>query len=104
MPWKAISVMEEKLRFILEYESDEYSMSELCQRYNISRETGYLTLRRDRAAGLAGLLPHSHAAHRHHNQPPEEIEQKDLELRQAHIRWRPPKLNRIPKRPPPCPT
>jgi len=26
MPWKAISVMEEELRFILEYESDEYSM------------------------------------------------------------------------------
>jgi putative transposase len=54
MPWKAISVMEEKLRFILEYESDEYSMSELCQRYNISRETGYLTLRRYRATGIAG--------------------------------------------------
>src|SRR6267378_8272715 len=95
MPWKAISVMEEKLRFILEYESDEYSMSELCQRYNISRETGYLTLRRYRATGLAGLLPHSHAAHRHHNQTPEEIEQKVLELRQAHMRWGPRKLKRI---------
>jgi transposase InsO family protein len=95
MPWKAISVMEEKLRFILEYESDEYSMSELCQRYNISRETGYLTLRRYRATGIAGLLPHSHAAHRHHNQTPEEIEQKVLELRQAHMRWGPRKLKRI---------
>jgi putative transposase len=95
MPWKAISVMEEKLRFILEYESDEYSMSELCQRYDISRETGYLTLRRYRTTGIAGLLPHSHAAHRHGNQTPEEIEQQVLELRQAHMRWGPRKLKRL---------
>jgi len=95
MPWKVSSVMEEKLRFILEYEADEESMTELCQRYDISRETGYLTLRRYRMAGLAGLLPQSHAAHRHGNQTPEEIEQKVLELRQAHMRWGPRKLKHI---------
>ena len=27
MPWKASSVMEEKARFVLEYERDEQSMS-----------------------------------------------------------------------------
>src|SRR5260370_21732256 len=88
MPWKASSVMEEKLRFILEYEAGEKSMTELCQRYDISRETGYRTLRRYRASGLGGLLPQSHAAQR------EEIEQKVLELRQAHMRWGPRKLKR----------
>ena len=81
MPWKESSVMEEKLRFILEYEAGEESMTELCQRYDISRETGYLTLHRYRASGLGGLLLQSHAAHRHGNQTPEEIEQKVLELR-----------------------
>lgn len=95
MPWKVSSVMEEKLRFILEYEAGEESMTELCQRYDISRETGYLTLRRYRLAGLSGLLPHSHAAHRHGNQMPEQIEEKVLELRQAHMRWGPRKLKRI---------
>jgi len=95
MPWKVSSVMEERLRFILEYESQEYTMKELCERYGISRETGYVTLRRYRAAGLAGLLAKSHAAHRHRNQTPEEIEQKVLELRQAHMRWGPRKLKRI---------
>jgi len=40
MPWKASSVMEEKVRFVLEYEQDHYTMSELCQRYGIARETG----------------------------------------------------------------
>src|SRR6266849_3856949 len=46
MPWKASSVMEEKLRFVFEYELGERSMTELCQRYEIARETGYVWLRR----------------------------------------------------------
>jgi putative transposase len=95
MPWKVSSVMEERLRFILEYEAGEESMTELCQRYDISRETGYVTLRRYRALGLRGVLPRSHAAQRHPNQMAEEIEQQVLELRQAHMRWGPRKLKHI---------
>jgi putative transposase len=95
MPWKASSVMEEKLRFVFEYELRGHSMSELCQRYGISRETGYGVLRRYRQAGMAGLVERSRATHRHGNQTPEEIEQMVLELRQAHMRWGPRKLKRI---------
>src|SRR5256885_4117558 len=73
-------------------------MSELCQKYGIARETGYVWLRRYRAYGLAGLLEHSHAAHRHANQTPEEIERMVLELRQAHMRWGPGKLKCISER------
>ena len=40
MPWKASSVMEEKVRFVIEYEQDERSMTELCEAYGIARETG----------------------------------------------------------------
>src|SRR5437764_9144532 len=87
--------MEEKVRFICEYDLGEESMSELCQRYGIARETGYVWLRRYRACGLAGLQEHRRAAHRHHNQTPEEIEQLVLELRQAHMHWGPRKLKRI---------
>src|SRR5260370_41970769 len=92
MPWKASSVMEEKLRFVFEYELGERSMTELCQRYEIAHETGYLWLRRYRQAGAAGLSEHSRAAHRHSNQTPEDLEQLVLELRQAHMRWGPGKL------------
>lgn len=70
-------------------------MTELCQRYEVSRETGYVWLRRYRAAGVAGLVEHSRAAHRHANQTPEEIEKMVVELRQAHMRWGPRKLKRI---------
>jgi transposase InsO family protein len=87
--------MEEKLRFVFEYERGEDSMTELCQRYSIARETGYFWLRRYRAAGVAGLVERSRAAQRHANQTPEGIERMVLELRQAHMRWGPRKLKRI---------
>src|SRR3990172_6052004 len=95
MPWKASSVMEEKLRFVFEYERGERSMTELCQQYEIARETGYVWLRRYRQTGVAGLVERSRGAQRHRNQTPEEIEQMVMELRQAHMRWGPRKLKRI---------
>jgi putative transposase len=87
--------MEEKLRFVLQYDSGEHAMTELCRRFAIARETGYVWLRRYRQAGVLGLVERSHAAHRHGNQMPEEVERMVLELRQAHMRWGPRKLQRI---------
>ena len=95
MPWKASSVMEEKLRFILEYERDEQTMSELCASFGISRETGYVWLRRYREQGATALVELNRGARRHPNQTPWEIEQLVLELRQAHMRWGPRKLKRV---------
>ena len=48
--------MEEKLRFIVEYERDEQPMRDVCAAFGISRETGYVWLRRYRAHGVEGLL------------------------------------------------
>jgi transposase InsO family protein len=87
--------MEEKLRFIFEYQQGDKSMTELCQQYGISRETGYVVLRRYQQTGVAGLVNRSRAAGRHQNQTPEEIERMVLELRQAHMRWGPRKLKRV---------
>src|ERR1700692_4984083 len=94
MPWKASSVMEEKLRFVFEYERDEQTMTELGQSFGIARETGYVWLRRYRQAGVGGLAELNRAAERHPNQTPGEIEQQVLELRQAHMRWGPRKVER----------
>jgi transposase InsO family protein len=87
--------MEEKLRFVFEYDCGERTMTELCQQYGISRETGYVWLRRYRAVGLAGLVERNRAAQRHPNQTPEGIERMVLDLRQAHMRWGPRKLKRV---------
>jgi putative transposase len=84
--------MEEKLRFVFEYDQGERSLTELSQRYGIARETGYVWLRRYREAGWTGLVEKSRAAQRHPNQTAAEIEKMVLELRQAHMRWGPRKL------------
>ena len=95
MPWRASSVMEEKLRFVYEYERDEATMVELCSRYGISRETGYVWLRRYREHGARGLVELDRAPRHHPNQSSVEIEQAVLGLREAHMRWGPRKLKRI---------
>jgi putative transposase len=87
--------MEEKVRFVVEYERDEQTMTELCERFGIARETGYVWVRRYRALGLPGLVELNRAAKRHPNQTAAAIEQMVLELRQAHMRWGPRKLKRI---------
>src|ERR1039458_7947623 len=95
MPWKASSVMEEKLRFVFEYERDEQTMTELCEGFGIARETGYVWLRRDRQWGVTGLVERNRTALRHPNQTAAEIERMVLELRQAHMRWGPRKLKHV---------
>jgi transposase InsO family protein len=87
--------MEEKVRFVFEYEQEEHTMSELCQRYGIARETGYVWLRRYREQGLEGLLELNRAPQRHPNQTAAKIERAVLELRQAHMHWGPRKLKRV---------
>src|SRR5205814_666398 len=95
MPWKESSVMEEKARFVLEYEQDVYTMTELCHRYGIARETGYVWLRRYQQTGLEGLRERPRAPQQPAHQTPAKIEKAVLELRQAHMRWGPRKLKRV---------
>src|SRR6185312_3525693 len=71
---------------------DEYSMAELCRRYEISRQTGYKLLKRREAEDENGLLGRSRAPHRHPNQTPRWQEDIIVELRREHPRWGPKKL------------
>jgi transposase InsO family protein len=87
--------MDEKLRFVYEYERDEESMKALCVRFGVSRETGYVWLRRYRQRGPEGLLEVNRAPERHPNQTAVSIEAAVLGLRQAHMTWGPRKLKRI---------
>jgi putative transposase len=46
MPWRETCYMEERARFLGELLAQEESMSELCERYRVSRKTGYKWLER----------------------------------------------------------
>ena len=55
------NVLDERLRFMRDFESGQWSMTELCERYGVTRPTGYKWLARHRAGGRAGLADRSHA-------------------------------------------
>jgi transposase len=55
MPWKVTDVVDERTRFVLEYDSGSFTMAELCRIYGIARKTGYLWVERYEVEGLAGL-------------------------------------------------
>jgi transposase InsO family protein len=95
MPWKASSVMDERVRFVLEQEGGLQTMTELCEIYNITRETGYYWLRRYRQGGLEALQDRDRTPRQHPNQTPEEIAEAVLQLRRAHMSWGPRKLKRV---------
>jgi len=92
MPWKASGVVEERARFVVEYESGEWTMAELCRHYGISRKTGYKIVARWEQSGAAGLEDRSRAPERHPNQTAVETAAAVLALRRTHMRWGPRKL------------
>jgi transposase len=53
--------MQERVRFIRDHRSGLYEMTELCERYGISRKTGYKWIERFENAGTAGLEDQSRA-------------------------------------------
>ena len=87
--------MDERMRFVLEQERGSHTMTDLCEIYDIARETGYYWLRRYQLGGLEALQDRDRAPERHPNQTPERIERAVLQLRRAHMRWGPRKLKRV---------
>ncbi len=55
MPWKHVTHMEEISRFVLLAQTDRFTVTELCEPFGISRQTGYKHLERYAATGLKGL-------------------------------------------------
>ena len=61
MPWQETDPMFERHHFAQDLVSGLWTMTELCTRYGISRNTGYKWRERFLALGVAGLAAHSRA-------------------------------------------
>ena len=92
MPWKESCVMDERMGFIVDQGSDEWTMSELCERYEISRKTGYKWLERYREGGVAGLVDRSRAPLHRPQAMSAEIAEFCLAVRREHPTWGPIKV------------
>ena len=81
MPWKELKPMQEKLLFVADYLREVASFSSLCQRYGISRKTGYKLVERYNREGMEGLEERSRRPHSQPSQVPHAIGQAIIELR-----------------------
>lgn len=59
MPWRELSIVDQREEFVRLALVSGANRSELCQRFGISRDKGYKWLRRYRAEGAAGLSDRS---------------------------------------------
>jgi putative transposase len=92
VPWRETSVMDERMRFVADYLSGGFSMTELCERYQVSRPTGYTLVARYQVEGPAGLLARSRRPHTSPLATPEAIARALIALRRRHPDWGPVKL------------
>lgn len=87
MPWQVSDPMSQRVQFVAEVADGIYSMTELCERYRISRKTGYKWLARGGDLRDQSRRPeHSPAA-----TAPTTVA-LIREVRQAHPTWGPRKL------------
>ena len=87
MPWRETSPMDQRTQFIADHLRETQTITELCDRYGVSRKTGYKWIDRYLRLGPAGLEEHSRRPHRAPNQTADEIVAAILEARHRHPGW-----------------
>src|SRR6266536_6433543 len=87
MPWSETTKMRERMRFVLDAEGELFTMTELCERYGISRMTGHKWLRRFRRDGVRALEDRWRAPlHCPHQTDPDAVGAL-VEARHEHPYW-----------------
>lgn len=79
--------MLERTKFIAAYESGLYTMTELAERFGVSRKTAYKWRDRFLEGGLEGLKDASRAPHSCPHKADEALARLLVEARQRHPRW-----------------
>jgi len=86
MPWKELTIMDERMRFVSRLLEGE-QMALLCREFGISRKTGYKIFDRYKESGLEALSDRSRRPYRHANKLPEPIELAVVELKKDKPHW-----------------
>ena len=92
MPWDESSVMNERLKMMLEWDEGGLSVSELCRCYGISRRVAYKWRDRYRETGAMGLSDRSRAPLRHPRAMSAVIVEQLLSVRLRYPSWGPKKI------------
>jgi transposase InsO family protein len=86
MPWRAVSVMDQRREFVGLAMQQAVNRRELCKRFGVSPDTGYRWLARH-LAGDAELIDRSRRPHNSPSRCAAETEAQVLAVRDAHPAW-----------------
>lgn len=89
MSWQKTPIKYQKMKFISEWLDCEYSFTNLCERFQISRQCGYDLVNRFKREGEAAFEERSHARHNHPNQIPCQITEIILSTKHKFPDWGP---------------
>lgn len=92
MPWRETCAMDERMEFVAACLCGEDTMTSLCERYGISRKTGYKLLGRYRVEGPSGVEERSRRPHRFARAIGGDVAAMIVDLRVRRPRWGPKKL------------
>jgi putative transposase len=92
MPWSETTKMRERVRFVGDLEREIFSMTELCHRFRISRQTGYKWVNRYFEEGLDGLKDRPRTPKSCPHQTDARVVELLAEARRRHPSWGPKKL------------
>ena len=92
MPWREMSAVDARAAFIREYRDGVDTMTELCERHGISRQTGYTWVTRYEEAGISGLHDRSRRPHQSPRATSQAVIDALLAARRRRPRWGPKKL------------
>ena len=87
MPWSQTSPMDQKTQFLADWLQQRYPMTELCDQYGVSRNTGYKWIDRYLRHGPEDLTERSRRPSSSPNATAAEGVQALLEQRQRHLSW-----------------
>ena len=84
-----LSVVEQRYHAVLEVLVSRVPVSEVADRYGVSRKSVHAWVRRYEQSGLAGLADRSHRPHHQPRQVSAAVEAAICRLRTAHPKWGP---------------
>lgn len=87
MPWRERSPMDERVQFISDYRRQLFTMTELCERYGVSRKTGYALIERYEREGIGGLVPRSSRPHHSPQATASVVVAAIVAMRKQHPTW-----------------
>jgi len=87
MAWQTESVMEQKIRFIKMWLTNDFYVTELCKSFGISTRTGYNIINQYKEFGINSFDPKSKSPKSSPHKTPTKVEEKIVQLRNKHQNW-----------------